>query len=191
MASVALLAPKILKFEGGYVNDIIDPGGATNMGVTLATWTHFGHDKDGDGKITANDIKLLTRDDFQYVLKVGYWDRWHADNILNQSVAEILVDWLWGSGTYGITIPQRVLGIPQDGVVGINTLSVLNAQDQHILFANIQQARLKFVDDIIAVDIKKVSTKLGRVLSPQDQMKLTTKRFELGWKNRILGYTFA
>ena len=35
MADVNKLAPFILKWEGGFVNDPDDLGGATNMGVTI------------------------------------------------------------------------------------------------------------------------------------------------------------
>ena len=38
MADVKKLAPFILKWEGGFVNDPDDLGGATNMGVTMATY---------------------------------------------------------------------------------------------------------------------------------------------------------
>lgn len=172
MAVIDLLIPKILKFEGGFVNDKDDPGGATNMGVTLSTWTHFGHDIDGDGKITANDIKLLNKEDFKYVLKVGYWDRWQADRIKNQSIAEILVDWLWGSGKYGITIPQRLMGLKEDGIVGDKTITTLNLLDQKSLFSSIVEARLKYIEDIIKVNPVLV-------------------KYRIGWRNRVLGYKFS
>jgi lysozyme family protein len=111
------LAPIIAKWEGGYVNDPVDKGGATNMGITLDTWKHVGYDKNGDGKINETDIKLLNKDDFKAVLR-KYWDKWRADEIKNQSIANILVDWYWGSGKWGIVIPQRILGVIADGVVG-------------------------------------------------------------------------
>ena len=38
MADVRKLAPFILKWEGGFVNDPDDLGGATNMGVTIGTY---------------------------------------------------------------------------------------------------------------------------------------------------------
>ena len=47
MANVYKLAPWILKWEGGFVNDPADLGGATNMGVTIGTWKSCGYDKDG------------------------------------------------------------------------------------------------------------------------------------------------
>ena len=56
MADVMKLAPFILSFEGGFVNDPDDRGGATNKGVTIATWRKVGYDKDGDGDIDFNDL---------------------------------------------------------------------------------------------------------------------------------------
>ena len=47
MANVDILLPFILKYEGGFVNDPADSGGATNKGVTIATWRSVGYDKDG------------------------------------------------------------------------------------------------------------------------------------------------
>lgn len=41
MADVNKLAPFILKWEGGFVNDPDDLGGATNMGVTIGTYEAY------------------------------------------------------------------------------------------------------------------------------------------------------
>ena len=65
MANVNQLAPFILKWEGGFVNDPADLGGATNMGVTIGTWKSCGYDKDGDGDIDVDDLHLLTRADVE------------------------------------------------------------------------------------------------------------------------------
>ena len=57
MAKAELLLPFILKWEGGLVNHPNDPGGLTNMGVTIATWKSIGYDKTGDGKVDASEFK--------------------------------------------------------------------------------------------------------------------------------------
>lgn len=170
MADINKLAPIIAKWEGGFVNDPIDRGGATNMGITLSTWQKIGYDKDHDGHIDADDVKLLTSDDFKLVLR-KYWDSWKADQIKNQSIANILVDWVWASGAWGIKIPQRLLGLKEDGVVGIFTLGAVNTAFQEDLFNRIKEARIVFANNIC--------------LAHPDQ-----KRFIKGWTNRIEYFKF-
>ena len=38
-------------------------------------------------------------------------------------VANTLVDWLWCSGAWGIKIPQKILGLKVDGIVGEKTIT--------------------------------------------------------------------
>lgn len=150
MAKIEILAPFILSWEGGYVNHPKDPGGATNKGVTIGTWRQVGYDKDGDGDIDVDDLKLISEADaINRVMKPHYWDKWQADRIKSQSVANICVDWVWASGKNGITGVQKILGVKVDGVVGEKTLAALNAQDPRALFDQIHRARAKFIEDII------------------------------------------
>lgn len=144
MATLDILWPFIKSFEGGFVNDPRDSGGATNMGVTLATWRKLGYDKDGDGDIDANDVRLINENDAKAILRKTYWDRWRATEIKDQSIANILVDWLWMSGEYGIKIPQRMLGVAIDGIVGVKTLAAVNAEDPRAFFASLHAERAEF-----------------------------------------------
>ena len=186
MANVNQLAPFILKWEGGFVNDPDDLGGATNMGVTIGTWKSCGYDKDGDGDIDVDDLRLLTREDVvNRVLKPHYWDRWKADQIQSQKVANILVDWVWASGKHGIVIPQRLLGVKADGIVGNKTLSAVNFADPEQLFEAIFQARVDFLHEIIRTSIVKYESKIGRKATEKELMKHTKKRFLKGWLNRL------
>lgn len=190
MAKIEFLAPKILKWEGGYVDDPADPGGATNKGVTLSTWRQVGYDKDGDGDIDEDDIRLLNHDDFIKVLKHTYWDRWQADLITNQSIAELLVDWVWGSGKWGIIIPQRLLGVKQDGIVGPLTIGTLNSRLPSGMYQTIFDARIRFIRDIVQKSIHDYEEKRGEKSTPAEQMKMTLKRFEAGWMNRLYDFKF-
>ena len=167
MANVNQLAPFILKWEGGFVNDPADLGGATNMGVTIGAWKSCRYEKDGDGDIDVDDLRLLTREDVvNRVLKPQYWDRWKADDIKSQSVANILVDWVWASGAHGIKIPQRLLGVSVDGIVGPKTLAAVNARNPRELFDMIKIARFDFIEDIC-------------------RKRPANNKFKRGWMNRI------
>ena len=167
MADVRKLAPFILKWEGGFVNDPDDLGGATNIGVTIGAWKSCGYDKDGDGDIDVDDLHLLTREDVvNRVLKPYYWDRWKADSIQDQSVANILVDWIWASGVHGIKIPQDLLGVIPDGIVGPKTLVAVNSRNPRELFDQIKIARFDFIEDIC-------------------RKRPANNKFKRGWMNRI------
>lgn len=186
MANIDILLPFILKWEGGFVNDPADSGGATNKGVTIRTWRNVGYDKDGDNDIDVKDLNLLTDADVKNrVLKPHYWDRWKADQIQSQKVANILVDWVWASGKHGIVIPQRLLSVKADGIVGNKTLSAVNFADPEQLFAAIFQARVDFLHEIVRTSIVKYESKIGRKATEKELMKHTKKRFLKGWLNRL------
>ena len=97
MADVKKLAPFIQRWEGGFVDDPDDLGGATNMGVTIATYKVYRKRK-GLSEPTEDDLKHLSNNEWIDILKSLYWDKWKADQIKSQSVANILVDWVWASG---------------------------------------------------------------------------------------------
>lgn len=147
MANAKKLIPFILKWEGGFVNDPDDLGGATNKGITIGTFGEYRKRK-GLPPPTVQDIKNLSDKDWYEIFKTLYWDRWKADEIKSQSVADILVDWVWASGVHGIKRPQRILGVSPDGVVGSKTIAAINAADPKKLFDAIKADRAKFIDEI-------------------------------------------
>ncbi len=169
MANINHFATKLFLSEGLFANDPIDRGGPTNRGITLSTWRKVGYDKDGDSDIDIDDIRLLTPADAMLVLEKCYWDCWHADEIKNQKVADILVDWLWCSGKWGIIIPQRILGVLADGIVGPVTLKAVNRANPYKLLIQIYNSRFAFIINII-------------------KKEPSQSRFERGWYNRLNAY---
>lgn len=145
MAKYEKLIPTVLKFEGGFANHPSDPGGATNSGVTLSTFRSvYGKDK------TVQDLKNMTMEQWEYIFKTRFWDRWKADNIDNQAIANLLVDWLWASGVYGIKYPQEILGVKTDGIVGLKTLAAINYYpNKKELFEKLWNRRKKHFEDIV------------------------------------------
>ena len=172
MAKIDNLWPFILSWEGGYANHPNDPGGPTNRGVTLATWKVYGYDKDGDGDIDKDDVKLISEYDAVYVvMKPKFWDRWRADQIEDQSIANILVDWIWMSGFSKIKTVQSLLGLKPDGIVGSKTLAALNSGDHRAMFDKIWKRREKFYYSLV-------------------ELRPSSKVFLKGWLNRLnsIGY---
>ena len=185
MASIDNLIPFILKWEGGFVNDPTDRGGATNKGVTLATYEAYCK-RNGYPRPTVEQLKNIQDAHWREIVKTMYWDKWHADDINSQKVANILVDWVWASGIHGIKKPQALLGVKADGIVGDKTLSAVNFADPEELFGAIYQERVNFINAIVARSIAAYEKKIGRKATEKELLKYTQKRFEKGWLNRLL-----
>lgn len=163
MADILKLAPKIAKLEGKYVNDPVDRGGCTNMGVTLGAYQKYINPRG-----TCEDVKRMTHADYAKVLR-KYWDRWKADQIKDQQVADLLVDWVFHSGAWGIKIPQSILGVKVDGIVGPETIAAVNRQDPKEFHQKVWDRRKLYLENIVRANP-------------------VQKRFINGWLNRLNDY---
>lgn len=144
MADAKLMIPFIKKWEGGYANDPDDKGGCTMMGVTIKVYQkYFGKDK------TCEDLKHITDEEWLTIFKDGYWTPWKADEINNQSIAQLCVDMGWGSGPKtAIKKVQECLGCKPDGIVGPKTLAALNAQPSAGVFRKLWVMRYQWFHQI-------------------------------------------
>lgn len=184
MASIDKLIPYILKWEGGFVYDPTDRGGATNKGVTIATYEAYCRQK-GLPRPTVEQLQNIPDAHWREIIKTMYWDKWHADEIHSQRVANILVDWVWLSGVHGIKKPQALLGVVADGIVGNKTLSAVNFADPDQLFEAIFKERVKFINGIVSRSVVAYEKKIGRKATEKELLKYTQKRFLIGWMNRL------
>jgi hypothetical protein len=115
----------VLKHEGGYVDHPRDPGGATNLGVTLGTAKAFRLDIDGDGDVDKNDVRLLTPETAAPVYREGYWDKCRCDD-LPAGVDYMVFDLAVNSGTNrAIRYLQRAVGAVEDGNIGPKTIAAV------------------------------------------------------------------
>lgn len=162
------MANKLLRLEGGYVNDKKDKGGATMRGVTLNTFrAYYGADK------TAADLKAITTAQWTHIFKCGYWDKMKADGIRSQSVAELLVDFAYNSGvTTASRHIQALVGTKTDGIIGAKTISAINANTPRVLFQRLQRDRLQYVESIVKANPSQ-------------------RKFLQGWRNRINSFHYA
>ena len=155
MASLFYFAPLLKRLEGGYAGNI-DGKTCTMQGVTLGVYQkHFGKHK------TCSDLKRITDNEWYTITKTDYWDAVRADEIANQSVANIIVDWIFNSGKSVVKRIQKIVGVVPDGIFGKKTLAAINNADQKDLFDKIKASRKAFYDEIIERNPSKAKFKRG------------------------------
>jgi lysozyme family protein len=126
-ASVRQMAEEIVAREGGYVNDPDDPGGATKYGVTIHTMRRLGIDLDGDGSVTAEDVKRLSRAQAVEIFLQHYFLKpriAELPEVLHATVFDMYVN----AGANAVKILQRLLvemgeTVAVDGAIGPQTVA--------------------------------------------------------------------
>jgi lysozyme family protein len=129
-----------LQFEGGFVNDPRDPGGATNLGVTVGTLSEvLGH------RATVDEVKALTPKTVAPIYRQRYWKVVHGDD-LPVGVDLAVFDYGVHSGPKrGAKALQRVLGLEDDGDIGDITLKKAREVDSKSLIGILCDQRLEFL----------------------------------------------
>jgi lysozyme family protein len=151
-----------LKEEGGYSNNPADHGGATNYGVTQATYDNF---RVGQG-LPQQPVSMITLDETTQIYYSGYWVPSKAGQ-LPQPVDLCVFDTAVNSGASraGMLL-QAAVGVLQDGIVGRDTLTAVNAMPALAVATQFCDQREAFLRGIVSRDP-------------------TQARFLNGWVNRI------
>jgi len=132
--------PLVLKHEGGYVDHPKDPGGATNLGVTIGTLSSW-----LGRPATKGDVKALTRASVAPIYRKNYWDAVRADEMpagLDYAVFDFAVN----SGPKRAAMAlQRAVGVADDGVIGSITLANIASRPVDATIERIMADRITFL----------------------------------------------
>jgi len=107
------LVPLLLKHEGRFVDDPNDPGGATNMGITIGTLSQW-----RGWSVTPDDVLALTQDEALEIYRAWYWAQ-PGIGRLPIGIDRAVFDFAVHSGAKrAIMALQRVLKVADDGKLG-------------------------------------------------------------------------
>lgn len=127
MQSVRQIAEEIVTREGGFVNDPDDPGGATNFGVTIHTMRRLGLDLTGDGRVSMDDVRALSRAQAVDIFIRHYYERPRI-NAMPEALQPSLFDMYVNAGSNAVKILQRLLAdmghaLRIDGAIGPRSIA--------------------------------------------------------------------
>ena len=133
----------LLEHEGGYVNNVHDKGGMTNLGVTKKVY-----DKWIDRESTEQEMRDLTPDDVAPIYKKNYWDRAKGDS-LPSGLDWACFDWAVNSGSgRPAKAVQRAVGATVDGAIGKNTIALVMEKDPEFIIDYVYTVRKSFYEGL-------------------------------------------
>lgn len=134
----------VLGHEGGYVDHPRDPGGATNLGITIATLSNW-----LGRPATKAEVRALTKDKVGPIYRARYWDAVRASE-LPDGIDLATFDPAVNSGpARGARWLQAALGVTQDGAVGPQTVAAaVQAPDKVAVIKKLCAKRLGFLQGL-------------------------------------------
>ncbi|GEP01857.1 glycoside hydrolase family 108 protein [Methylobacterium haplocladii] len=129
-----------LRHEGGWSDHPADPGGATNLGVTIGTLSSW-----LGRRATKDEVRALTKESVALVYRKNYRDAIRGDE-LPAGPDYCAYDFAVNSGPKrGAVALQRPLGVADDGVIGSVTPSALATVPVETLIRAIFNDRMAFL----------------------------------------------
>jgi len=155
MANYTNIIPFIKAAEGGLSRNPKDKASAypipdgsgyhTNKGITWRVWSSIF----GSTQPSIFGFYNMTDKDWSYIFKQLYWNKIYGDQINSQRIADILVNWVWGAGTYyPVYNLQTILGVYVDGIFGSKTLAALNSANEYEVYNKLKQLQTKYFTDL-------------------------------------------
>lgn len=133
----------LLEHEGGYVNNVHDKGGMTNLGVTKRVY-----DKWIGRESTEQEMRDLIPDDVAPIYKKNYWNRVKGDS-LPSGLDWACFDWAVNSGSgRPAKAVQRAVGATQDGAIGNQTLGLIAEKEPKFIIDYVYTVRQAFYESL-------------------------------------------
>lgn len=151
----------ILKFEGGYVNDPNDHGGATNKGVTQTVYDEYRKSLNK----SSQSVKDITDEEVKDLYYKKYWIVAMCDK-LPLDVDTVHFDMAVNAGPkQAAKLLQRSVGVADDGVIGPETLAkIILIKDLKTLVKQYINKRIEFYIDIVVKDTSQIKFLKGWIL---------------------------
>lgn len=150
-----------LKWEGGYTNHPLDPGGATNYGIIQRRYNTYRKSKN----LAIQSVKFITKHEYEEIYEKYYWEPVRAKYVGGQ-LGLVLFDTAVNLGVAGcIARLQTALKVPRTGKWTDNISDKIHDVDQTKLALDICKLR--------------IAKRYARV-----KQKPSQKVFLKGWLNR-------
>jgi len=142
------------RWEGGYSDDPIDPGGETNFGIAKRYHPSV-------------DIKNLTKEGAVSIYKRVYWDTLCLDQITSQRIRWKVFDQAVNLGTdRAAKFLQTAVNAQTDGKIGGNTISKVNTVTSsgvgdNIVMDRLIELQMKYYVEKVRENPKKIKYLVG------------------------------
>jgi lysozyme family protein len=126
----------VLASEGGYVDDPQDPGGATNLGITLSELSQWRHTA-----VTKADVQALGKDEAAAIYRANYWNATRCSDLpsgVDLMVFDAAVNMGCGRSAEFL---QSAVGAVADGSIGPATLAAVGKMAVAALIPALASAR--------------------------------------------------
>ena len=127
----------VLKSEGGWVNNLNDPGGETNFGVTKRVWEEYvGH--------PVESLKKLTKEEVSPLYELKYWRPCYGE-ILPRGLDLLSFSMGVNAGPgRSVKLLQQSIGLVPDGIIGPKTRELISASNSATLINKFSEIRREY-----------------------------------------------
>ena len=148
LTGVAKIINDIIQREGGYCDKSADRGGPTKYGITLSTLTRW-----RKCTVTIDDVQMLTEAEATHIYLNEYVILPGFDKLKDLNLQELVVDAGVNHGVHEATVLlQRAVSVIEDGILGPQTLNLVNSLPEPFVWLRFMGYRLRFYAAIISHD---------------------------------------